>query len=348
MGLPAEIASPNIPFVISKISSKVERYFLYDINVITWLRKFHHILGVLIGTLPQIPQQNVFLGLPLELMPEEARLLSEKGLAYIVDDMQWHQLGLQCTSSSQKEAFRRSLARDAREAAKAFERRKLSNAEQARKKHKLNNLPKQPLFEEASTHEAPAANIDDTELLFESPDLDRASSLSDSMSVLNVQDQWAITPSTSYPPLPTPPLDLQTPSPNVRLSPYALFKHLHDLDYYMAPGLRFGCHFLVYPGDPLRYHSHFLAIGVDWDDEIDLLDIIGGGRLGTGVKKGWLLGGVEGEREGSSRLECDISVSPSTDPGGPKDMEKQQGSQQDDIVDYAMRVRTFCIEWGGM
>ncbi|MCJ1235740.1 tRNA-splicing endonuclease subunit [Varicellaria rhodocarpa] len=347
MALPAEITSPNLPFVISRISSKVERYFLYDINVITWLRKSHHILGVLIGTLPQIPQQNVFLGLPLELMPEEARLLSEKGLAYIIDDMQWHQQGLQCTSSSQKEAFRRSLAREGREAAKASERRKLSNAEQARRKQKLNDLPKQPVFEEAATDEANATNADDTELIFESQDLNRVSSLSDSMSLSNIQDHWAITPSTSYPPLPTPPLDLQTPSPNVRLLPYALFKHLHDLDYYMAPGLRFGCHFLVYPGDPLRYHSHFLAVGVDWDDEIDLLDIVGGGRLGTGVKKCWLLGGVEGREREINRLERDISVN-STNPGGPEEMGKQRGSQQDGIVDCAMRVRTFCIEWGGM
>lgn len=36
--------------------------------------------GCLIGTLPQVPQQNVFLGLPLELMIEEAALLLEKGM----------------------------------------------------------------------------------------------------------------------------------------------------------------------------------------------------------------------------------------------------------------------------
>jgi hypothetical protein len=39
----------------------------------------HHICGVLSGTLPQVTQQNVFLGLPLVLMPEEVVLLVRNG-----------------------------------------------------------------------------------------------------------------------------------------------------------------------------------------------------------------------------------------------------------------------------
>jgi tRNA splicing endonuclease len=71
-------------------------------------------------------------------------------------------------------------------------------------------------------------------------------------------------------------------------------------------------------GDPLRFHSHFLAVGHDWDEEIDLLDIVGGGRLGTGVKKGYLIGGVDPDKES---VEAD----------------DQHGN-----------VRAFCIEWAAM
>ena len=39
------------------------------------LRVQHHICGSLQGTLPQVTQQNVFLGLPLVLLPEEVVLL---------------------------------------------------------------------------------------------------------------------------------------------------------------------------------------------------------------------------------------------------------------------------------
>jgi tRNA-splicing endonuclease subunit Sen34 len=43
------------------------------------LRATHHICGVLTGTLPHASQQNLFLGLPLTLLPEEVVLLLNKG-----------------------------------------------------------------------------------------------------------------------------------------------------------------------------------------------------------------------------------------------------------------------------
>jgi hypothetical protein len=46
---------------------------------IATLRSKHHMCGVLTGTLPHLSQQNVFLGVPLILMPEEVVLLVENG-----------------------------------------------------------------------------------------------------------------------------------------------------------------------------------------------------------------------------------------------------------------------------
>jgi tRNA-splicing endonuclease subunit Sen34 len=318
MTRPAEPSAPVLPFPIFRISSSIERHLLYDISIITRLRKNHHILGVLIGTLPQIPQQNVFLGLPLELMPEEARLLAEKGLAYIVEDLEWHENGMKSTTQNDREAFRRDLARKGREAARAAERKKLESTEHAMRKLRLGSTPDREAKESSEdTHEEPP-DPEESESLFglAAPQRPGPASISDSQASSLKTEAWNITPTTSYPPLPTPPNDPDAPLPSVTPSSYALFKHLHAHDYYMSPGLRFGCQFLVYPGDPLRFHSHFLAVGMDWDEEINLLDIVGGGRLGTGVKKGWLVGGVE--RDVDAELPCDAPV------------------------------RTFCIEWGGM
>ena len=44
------------------------------------LRSQHRISGVLAGTLPQAAQQNLFLGMPLLLLPEEVVLLLEQGM----------------------------------------------------------------------------------------------------------------------------------------------------------------------------------------------------------------------------------------------------------------------------
>jgi tRNA-splicing endonuclease subunit Sen34 len=325
MARSVEPPAPTLPFPAFRISSKIDRYLLYDIDTITWLRKTHHILGVLIGTLPQIPQQNVFLGLPLELMPEEARLLCEKNIAYVVEDLELHNDGLRNMSFNEKEVFRRDLERKGREAARVSQRKKVDSMERAmRRLHMGTNDEKRVAI---SPEDEDLVNTDhhDSEIIFGSP-ASRGDTASIADSEITTTDLWKITPTTSYPPLPIPP-NLNSTPPDVNLSSYHLFKHLHDKGYYMSPGLRFGCQFLVYPGDPLRFHSHFLAVGMDWDEEINLLDIVVGGRLGTGVKKSWLIGGpVNMIKKGDAT-------------SAKKNIESESSGHE---------VRTFCIEWGGM
>ena len=326
---------PPLPFPVFKISSATERFLLYDINTIIWLRKTHNILGVLIGTLPQFPQQNVFLGLPLELQPEEACLLAEKELAYIVDDLYSHSMGMQSITAAEKEAFIASLGKEGREAAKAAENKK----EAARRKtmKRLSGGNKISKDTTSGPGNGPAAETEIHEdALFDQPqtaDSAPIPSLASSRPSVHKEASWAVTPATSYPPLQTPPMTSTTTLPKVKPSSYALFKHLHRLSYFLSPGLRFGCQFSVYPGDPLRFHSHFLAVGSDWDEEIDLLDLVGGGRLGTGVKKGWLIGGVSKVKSGALA----------------RRREDQPNATETNHVDATnSSVRTFCIEWGGM
>ncbi|KAA8627628.1 tRNA-splicing endonuclease subunit sen34 [Pyrenophora tritici-repentis] len=66
------------PFPISLVAG---HYLLFDVDVIAHCRRTHNICGLLVGTIPNLSQQNVFLGVPLELMPEEARVLVDKGAA---------------------------------------------------------------------------------------------------------------------------------------------------------------------------------------------------------------------------------------------------------------------------
>ncbi|KAH0827018.1 hypothetical protein J3R83DRAFT_4687 [Lanmaoa asiatica] len=65
----------------SPISLRVsnKKAYVWDVDDIATLRSRHHICGVLTGTLPHLSQQNVFLGVPLLLMPEEVVLLVDKG-----------------------------------------------------------------------------------------------------------------------------------------------------------------------------------------------------------------------------------------------------------------------------
>lgn len=80
---------------------------------------------------------------------------------------------------------------------------------------------------------------------------------------------------------------------------YQIFKYLMDRGYFIMPGLRFGCQFMAYPGDLLRYHSHFNVLGFGWNEQFDILNIVNGGRLATSVKKCWVIGAKEPESDES-------------------------------------------------
>jgi tRNA-splicing endonuclease subunit Sen34 len=315
MDLSSDPISEPIP-----ISLIAGRYLLFDVNVVTYLRSTHHICGSMIGTIPQNPQQNVFLGLPVELMPEEANLLVQKEVAYIVDDRSWHK-SFHTSDGVDRQKYLESLRATGIKARKAAQHNARKSSEKALAK----------IARQKAAAEAEAGIEEDSSLLTETDapytSLDESSTIADdsteaslfggegsrapSTSAFHSTAPYAVTPTTTYSPSslpqnPDPPSD-----PDVRSS-YALFAHLHSLDYFIMPGLRFGCDFNVYPGDPLRFHSHFLATSYGFNQDIPMLDIIGGGRLGTAVKKGFLIGGAD------------------------TDSEK---------VD---NVRTFCIEWGGM
>jgi hypothetical protein len=110
------------PFPIFTVAHK---YILYDVDTVSHARANHNITGVLIGGLPQAPQQNVFSGIPLELMPEEARLLVEKGVAYLVDDVKAHKDNMlgNGLAPEERRAFQSALRKQGSAAAKDAERK---------------------------------------------------------------------------------------------------------------------------------------------------------------------------------------------------------------------------------
>src|SRR5207247_6840195 len=113
---------------------------------------------------PQIPQQNVFLGVPLELMPEEAKLLVEKGISFIIDDRQWHLQKLSQLDKSEKKRYLQLVEDQGREAAATAEKRALERNERARK------TPKGKKAVLRDTEESQSTTADDfVSSLFTSP-----------------------------------------------------------------------------------------------------------------------------------------------------------------------------------
>ncbi|ODV91532.1 hypothetical protein CANCADRAFT_55386 [Tortispora caseinolytica NRRL Y-17796] len=228
-------------------------FFIFNVDDLKYLRENHKILGTLTGTLPAFPQQSVFLGLPLQLMPEQAKYLVDHEIAYIASAEKSHQQLKRDRELKAKilKAFESKTEDLQRSRKQAYVRRAVANAA----------LHGRELDPEQVGHSFDKQPVPTTTLL-ETPGLHKVRA---DDSVFD----------------------------NISLNVEKLYAYLHDRSYYITPGLRFGGRYLAYPGDSLRFHSHLIVNEIGVDEPIDLLDIVSGGRLGTVVKKVWVLGGYE-------------------------------------------------------
>ncbi|KAI1482872.1 SEN34 subunit of tRNA-splicing endonuclease [Daldinia eschscholtzii] len=320
------MASSTISRPPVRISKVAGRYLLFDIEDVMHLRKNHNICSVFVGTIPQNPQQNIFMGLPIELMPEEAQVLVDKKVGYVVDDAAFHPARLAALDDGARKRYLQAVKAEGRKAQIAA-----AESKQNAKPKVIGTRKEKAKIKTSENETNPEAH---DESLFSPPSPPPSSGVPQAEEP---PPAFAITPTTSSLLIP-PSAPPYSPPPDVsvvdHLPPsYPLYAHLQDRGYYMMPGLRFGCDYNVYPGDPLRFHSHFQAASYGWEEEIAVLDLVAGGRLGTNVKKGYLIGGA---------------VVGADDDDGDGDANRDKNNEGIDKNPNAPRARAFCIEWAAM
>ena len=74
---------------------------------------------------------------------------------------------------------------------------------------------------------------------------------------------------------------------------YKVFSDLWKRGYFITNGSKFGGDYLVYPGDPLRFHSYFIVKILPLRGRLSGLDLVSVGRLGSTVKKTTVLASVD-------------------------------------------------------
>lgn len=112
---------------------------------------------------------------------------------------------------------------------------------------------------------------------------------------------------------------------------FQMYSYLKDkLGHHLLPGMRFGGTFVSYPGDPLRYHAQQIVESREYyNEDIGLFKISNRGRLATGVRKVWVVGGSK------------TNVAP-------KEIEEMIESLGDDSTRPTSQSMTcFSIEWAG-
>ncbi|EJU05471.1 hypothetical protein DACRYDRAFT_45876 [Dacryopinax primogenitus] len=284
---------PPIPIYISN-----NQGLIWTIQDLAFLRT-KHICSALVGTLPSATQQNVFLGLPGRLMPEEVVLLVDLGLAYLVDDPssypsptrgqleQWEDarqddVGLQQEKKEEKERRPKRVLQG--EALRKREERARRGLEGVKGKEGGEEVLQLGEEEDGEERRPPGAKEQPA------PTLPNKS-----------PPHWVSIPSSSFSlPWYAPHLHctlhsalkaniFNYPSTPLERAKSASFRALWQAGYFLGSGLKFGGDWLVYPGDPLRYHSHFVASARGMRDPLHPMEIIAFGRLGTATKKAHLL-----------------------------------------------------------
>ncbi|XP_041510911.1 tRNA-splicing endonuclease subunit Sen34 isoform X2 [Microtus oregoni] len=323
------------------------RSLVWGAEAVQALRERLGVGGRTVGALPRGPRQNSRLGLPLLLLPEEARLLAEIGAVTLVSaprpDPRNHGLALASFKRQQEQSFQEqsTLAAEARETRRQELLEKIVEG-QAAKKQKLEQdsgadegqeasgseatqgseiiddgqaAKKQKLEQDSGADEGQEASGSEATQGSETSDDGQASAEQEGADSSSPPDSSSPQPgpSNGVTPLPRSALLIQLatarPRP-VKAKPldwrvqskdwphagrpahelrYSIYRDLWERGFFLSAAGKFGGDFLVYPGDPLRFHAHYIAQCWAAEDPIPLQDLVSAGRLGTSVRKTLLL-----------------------------------------------------------
>nr|GAT43986.1 predicted protein [Mycena chlorophos] len=281
-----------------------KKAYVWDVQDIAALRSQHRICGLFSGTLPHLSQQNVFLGVPMVLMPEEVVLLVENDAVVLVDDPNAHiQPSLEQLQRWGSEDKESAVLQIAQAASTTKEAPPLT--EEAARKRKERELKK------AAKAKAAAAAVAD-DLLAPEPEPENTPSASQIDAQYTVLIPASASSFEWYDPSACGYTTLDAakaagiwdyPSDLHERAKCGVFRGLWEQGMFLGIGIKFGGDYLVYPGDPLRYHAHFSATVLDSPTAaLTPMEIVAHGRLGTVTKKAHLLCGWDDEKKQASYL----------------------------------------------
>lgn len=270
-------AARKIPIFID-----LERGYVWDAGDALQLRLEHLIIGGMVGSIPDFKQQNEFLGPPLELSTEEVTLLLEKGVAQafatanparLSHSRGAHFVGAQCTPHNSDRHVRKDGLSHA--AAIGGCSGVAGPADDGRE-HAYDTDDDASLADEWVPIRATAP------LWLQRLNAGEDIEVAEARDVAQCHRvHWS------------------KPQSREGQQVYAVFRDLHNRGFAMTNGLKFGGHFLVYPGDPFLYHSHF-SVRVVLNDEAVWPEVLTAAcRAATGAKKKLLLAYATQEGDGT-------------------------------------------------
>ncbi|XP_041653878.1 tRNA-splicing endonuclease subunit Sen34 [Cheilinus undulatus] len=236
------------------------------------------LVGALLGSLPRTPRQNLRLGRPLLLLPEEELLLSERhAAAALPPDKQDVERAEPVVQVEQLEAEQQRSYKE--QSVLALGDRKSALLRAMTSSH-TDPGPGPP-------GKGVPARLEALDRGFFFPQSALAVQLSTARAGLTHCPESRAFLQADWP--------IRAQDGQHRHDRYQVFRDLRRRGFYLTSAGKFGGDFLVYPGDPLRFHAHFIAVCLPADDPVCLLDFLSVARLGSNVKKTVLLCSQSGD-----------------------------------------------------
>jgi tRNA-splicing endonuclease subunit Sen34 len=259
------------------------------------LRRDHRIVGALVGADARFPRQEA--GLPLLLSEEEIRVLLEEEVIRLVYlprlAMPPNQDVKEKVEKYDEDSYQKQIQVFKKERVSSI----LSYADiivEGKRKKMLQTIKKQRLNDSDTITEEPTIEIDKEKVIEE--EVAKIQTIKKEHQVIQIftQDPWIANGDKLEARLPAPTTDLH----KCRL---LTFKTLWKKGYYIGEGSKFGGDYLVYLGDPLKFHASYIVVCLDNGSHDSMFrrpqDVVAKSRLGGQTHKTFLVAKLTAKKD---------------------------------------------------
>ncbi|RWS29230.1 tRNA-splicing endonuclease subunit Sen34-like protein [Leptotrombidium deliense] len=239
----------------------------------------YRITGSLVGCLPGHSYQNSQLGVPLQLMREEANILIENKICKL---MQFNEKRYETVNKEVSAQFEDQRNKSFLEYKKLLKDERVQQMKRkceeiaAGKKKRRTEMENVTLTENECIEQEIKRLPEVTYDLFPIQMFTRCPSLSgysDAEEFIDITSQW------------------DYPQSEDEICKYRIFKDLWSKGYFLTNGFKFGCDYLVYESDPCMCHAKYMVVCVA-DNELSSLNLHILGRLSGQVNKQVLIASI--------------------------------------------------------
>ncbi|XP_014280698.1 tRNA-splicing endonuclease subunit Sen34 [Halyomorpha halys] len=252
-----------------------------------WLKlQKNRIHGTLIGTPANFPKQVSENGLPLLLLPEEVTLIIEKNMGKLFS----YRKNRTFPSDKVKEEYSEYLRKN-KEEQEAYYKKLCKEQVLERIDLIIEGKKRKSLSKQQNTEGTTSESELDREVLLQN-EIERKVKAATASNLIQIPtaSPWLAEEDLEE-------VEWTYPETSKEKLKYRVFKDLYEKGYSLTPCAKFGGDFLVYPGEPWKFHAYFIVICLEFDEEFKLSDLVSNSRVSVFTRKNLVLASIDEDNE---------------------------------------------------